>query len=114
MTINEYERMRRMMEGLSMQDKEQKKKENEPVKSTTEDVTIYHSDDDDVLIVRIDAKHPARQKIFAGIQAALEGAQRNEEAVKAKAYAQEKLPDDWRRKKSDKPEEREIRKPAQG
>jgi len=82
---------------------------NEPVKSTTEDLQIYHADDDDVLIVRIDAKHPARQRIFAGIQAALEGAQRNEEAIKAKAYAAEKLPDDWRRKKSEKPEERTIR-----
>lgn len=91
----------------SMEDKP--KDTNEPVKSTTEDVQIYHADDDDVLIVRIDAKHPARQKIFAGIQAALEGAQRNDEAIKAKAYAAEKLPDDWRRKKSEKPEERTIR-----
>lgn len=78
---------------------EKKKHDNEPVKSTTEDVAIYHADDEgDVLIVRIDAKHPARRKIFAAIQAALEGAQRNEEAIKVKSYAQEKLPDDWRRK----------------
>ena len=94
-------------EDYEMEDKP--KQPNEPVKSTTEDVQIYHADDDDVLIVRIDAKHPARQKIFAGIQAALEGAQRNEEAIKAKAYAAEKLPDDWRRAKSEKPEERTIR-----
>lgn len=82
---------------------------NEPVKSTTEDLQIYHADDDDVLIVRIDAKDPQRQKIFAAIQGALEGAQRNEDAVRVKAYAQDKLPDDWRRKKSEKPEERTIR-----
>lgn len=87
------------------------KETKEPVKSTTEDFQVYHADDDDVLIVRIDAKHPARQKIFAAIQSALEGAQHNEEAIKAKAYAQDKLPDDWRRKKSEKPEERTIRHP---
>lgn len=79
---------------------------NEPVKSTTEDLQIYHAGtDDDVIVVRIDAKHPARQKIFAAIQGALEGAQRNEEAVRAKAYAAEKLPDDWKRKLDQKPGE---------
>lgn len=76
------------------------KQSSEPVKSTTEDVKIYHSDDDDVLVMRIDAKHPARRKIFAAVQAALEGAERNEEAVRVKAYAQEKLPDDWRRRQT--------------
>jgi hypothetical protein len=94
-----------------MEDKS-KQTQNEPVKSTTEELTIYHADDEnDVLIIRLDAKHPARQKIFAGIQAALEGAQRNEEAVRAKAYAADKLPDDWRRRHSEKPEERTIRHP---
>lgn len=96
-----------------MRDKTEHEKPNEPVKSTTEDVAIYHSDDDDVLIIRLDAKHPARQQIFAAIQGALEGAQRNEEAIKVKAWAQDKLPDDWRRRKSENPEEREIRKPGQ-
>lgn len=67
-------------------------------KSGTEPFAIYEYDDDDVLIMRVDRKDPARRKIMGAIQAALEAAQRNEEAVRAKAYAQERLPDDWQRK----------------
>ena len=102
-----------------MEQKNDKSKSNEPVKSTTEDVAVYHSDDDDVLILRVDAKHPARRKIFAAVQAALEGEERNDEAVRVKAYAQEKLPDDWRRRQTSqepvgaaRSQAGEIRKPA--
>ena len=103
-----------------MEQKNDKSTESkEPVKSTTEDVAIYHSDDDDVLILRVDAKHPARRKIFAAVQAALEGEERNDEAVRVKAYAQEKLPDDWRRRQTSqepagaaRSQAGEIRKPA--
>lgn len=82
--------------------------------STTEPFTIRHNDDDDVLLISIDAKDPIRQKVMAAIQSALEQAQppRNDEASRARAYAAEKLPDDWRRRKSEKPEEREIRHPG--
>ena len=89
---------------------EERKKSAEPQKSTTDEVQIYHSeaaDEEDVFVVKIDAKHPARRQIMAGIQGALEGAGRNEEAVRAKAYAQERLPDDWRRKQ---PTSQEARK----
>ena len=102
-----------------MEQKNDKSKSNEPVKSTTEDVAIYHADDDDVLILRVDAKHPARRKIFAAVQAALEGEERNDEALRVKAYAQEKLPDDWRRRQTSqepvgaaRSQAGEIRKPA--
>lgn len=81
-----------------MEDK--KKDSKEPVKSTTQPLQIYHAGtDDDVLIIRLDAKHPARRKIFSAIQSVLEATpEHNEEATKVKAYAQEHLPDDWKRK----------------
>ena len=98
-----------------MEEKTKHKHDTEPVKSTTEDVAIYHADDEgDVLIVRIDAKHPARQKLFVALQQALEGAGRSEEAIKVKAYAQEKLPDDWRRKQGPKSgDQNTIRHPGE-
>lgn len=108
------------MEQQKEKEDKSKQKSAEPVKSTTEEVTVYQSDlDEDVLILRIDAKHPARRKIFAAVQGALEGAERNEEAVRVKAYAQEKLPDDWRRRQTSqepvgaaRSQAGEIRKPA--
>lgn len=67
-------------------------------KSTSIPFAIHELDDEDCLIIRLDRKDPARRKIMAAIQSALEGDKRNDEAVRAKAYAAEKLPDDWRRK----------------
>jgi hypothetical protein len=87
-----------------------------PQSSTTREISIYHSDDEDVFIIRIDAKDPVRQKVMAAIQSALEGTQppRSEEASRFKAYAAEKLPDDWRRKsvsRGDPDATPEIRQP---
>lgn len=76
-------------------DSETKEREH---KSTSIPFAIHELDDEDCLIIRIDRKDPARRKIMGAIQAALEQDQRTDEAVRAKAYAQEKLPDDWRRK----------------
>jgi hypothetical protein len=67
-------------------------------KSTSEPFAIMELDDEDALLIKLDRKDPARRKIMAAIQAALEADQRTDEAVRAKAYAQEKLPDDWQRK----------------
>jgi hypothetical protein len=92
-------------------DEEQKKKQSaEPQNSTTDQVQIYHSeagDEEDVFVIKVDAKHPARRAVMSAIQAALEGAGRNEEAVRVKAYAQERLPDDWRRKQPTSQEARQ-------
>lgn len=68
-------------------------------KSTSEKFSIMELDEDDVLLIRLDRKDPARRKIMAAIQVALESEpNRSDEAVRAKAYAAEKLPDDWQRK----------------
>lgn len=75
--------------------KDEKKREE---KSTSEPFSIMELDDEDALLIKLDRKDPARRKIMAAIQAALEADQRTDEAVRAKAYAQEKLPDDWQRK----------------
>jgi hypothetical protein len=88
-------------------------------KSTSIPFAIHELDDEDCLIIRVDRKDPARRKIMAAIQAALEQDQRTDEAVRAKAYAQEKLPDDWRRKMPsvtgdpNDPGTRAYRKPAE-
>jgi hypothetical protein len=90
-----------------------------PKKSTTAPLQIRHEDDDDVLIIRLDIKDPVRQKLMTALQQALETDNRQEEASRAKAYAQEKLPDDWRRKQParsgnpDDPGTREFRKPPE-
>ena len=75
-----------------------KQKRDREHKSTSIPFAIRELDEEDCLIIRLDRKDPARRKIMSAIQAALEGAQRNDEATRAKSYAQEKLPDDWRRK----------------
>jgi hypothetical protein len=88
-------------------------------KSTSIPFAIHELDDEDCLIIRLDRKDPARRKIMGAIQAALEQDQRTDEAVRAKAYAQEKLPDDWRRKMPsvtgdpNDPGTRAYRKPAE-
>jgi len=89
-------------------------------KSTSIPFAIHELDEEDCLIIRLDRKDPARRKIMSAIQASLEGAQRNDEATRAKSYAQEKLPDDWRRKMpsaTGDPNDdstRAYRKPGQG
>jgi hypothetical protein len=56
---------------------------------------------------------------MGAIQAALEQDQRTDEATRAKAYAAERLPDDWRRKMPsvsgdpNDPGTRAYRKPAE-
>jgi hypothetical protein len=92
------------------EERDKKKQSAEPQKSTTDEIQIYHSeaaDEEDVFVLKIDAKHPARRQIMSSVQAALEGAGRNEEAVRVKAYAQERLPDDWRRKQPTSQEARQ-------
>jgi hypothetical protein len=97
-------------------DKETKERQS---KSTSIPFAISELDDDDALLIRLDRKDPARRKIMSCIQAALEGENRNDEAVRAKAYAAEKLPDDWRRKMPsitgdpNDPGTRAYRKPAE-
>ena len=88
-------------------------------KSTSIPFSITEIDEDDLLLIRLDRKDPARRKIMGAIQAALEATQRTDEAVRAKAYAAEKLPDDWRRKlpsptgDPNDPATRAYRKPPQ-
>ena len=92
-------------------------KRDREYKSISIPFAISEIDADDILIIRIDRKDPARRKIMSAIQAALEADQRTDEATRAKAYAQEKLPDDWRRKMpardpNDPNETRAYRKPV--
>jgi hypothetical protein len=88
-------------------------------KSTSIPFAIHELDDEDCLIIRLDRKDPARRKIMGAIQAALEQDQRTDEATRAKAYAAERLPDDWRRKMPsvsgdpNDPGTRAYRKPAE-
>jgi hypothetical protein len=88
-------------------------------KSTSIPFAIHELDDEDCLIIRLDRKDPARRKIMSAIQAALEQDQRTDEATRAKAYAAERLPDDWRRKMPsvtgdpNDPATRAYRKPAE-
>lgn len=80
-------------------------------KSTSEPFAIMELDEDDVLLIRVDRKDPARRKIMAAVQAALESEpNRTDEAVRAKAYAQERLPDDWQRKWPSR-EDPEVKEP---
>jgi len=89
-------------------------------KSTSIPFAIHELDEEDCLIIRLDRKDPARRKIMSAIQAALEADKRTDEATRAKSYAQEKLPDDWRRKMpsaTGDPNDdstRAYRKPGQG
>jgi len=88
-------------------------------KSTSIPFAIHELDEEDCLIIRLDRKDPVRRKIMSAIQAALEATQRTDEATRAKSYAQEKLPDDWRRKmpsvtgNPDDPGTRAYRKPGE-
>jgi len=101
-------------------DTETEKRGKRQQKSTSIPFAISELDDEDALLIRIDRKDPARRKIMGAIQSALEQDQRTDEAVRAKAYAQEKLPDDWRRKMPsvtgdpNDPATRAYRKPAEG
>ena len=102
----------------SAEARETESKEREH-KSTSIPFAIHELDDEDCLIIRLDRKDPARRKIMGAIQSALEQDQRTDEAVRAKAYAAEKLPDDWRRKMPsatgdpNDPATRAYRKPAE-
>jgi len=87
-------------------------------RSTSIPFAIHELDEEDCLIIRLDRKDPARRKIMGAIQAAFESlGHRTGEAIRAKAYAAEKLPDDWRRKMppatGDPDETRGYRKPTQ-
>jgi hypothetical protein len=93
-----FETMVELRTGVNMPDTKHKDPTKREEKSTSEPFSIIEIDEDDVLIIKIDRKDPARRRIMAVIQTALEADQRTDEAVRAKAYAQEKLPDDWQRK----------------
>jgi hypothetical protein len=88
-------------------------------KSTSIPFAIHELDEEDCLIIRLDRKDPARRKIMSAIQTALESlGHRTDDATRAKSYAAERLPDDWRRKMpardpNDPNETRAYRKPGE-